>query len=178
VAARLGPALVGFEIQEVATLTSDIGLPLANPDDSRNLYAYLTLPVGDYHATAYYNRLGANWDPFGQWSAFSGSATQDIGGELRGPLTRRLDIQLQGGALRGLVDDPMQVDYLKGGLNYTLGQFHLGAGYERFRQLGLQGGVSSAYYLGISRDFGRLGFNATLRSGENSSAVTQISIRF
>lgn len=176
--ALLGPALVGFEVEENDALISDVGMPLADAGNQRNVRAHLSLPIGSYVASAWYNRLGGNWDPFGQWNTFSGGPAEDFGAQFSGSFTSRLGFQFQGGSLRGLVDDPVRVGYMKTSLNYDFGRFHLNAGYERFHQSGVLGGVSSAYYLGLSRSFGRAELNALLRNGDNSSALTQFTIRF
>ena len=189
-AARLGPTLLGFNIQSADQFGMAAGAPWEDPADWLSYRLQLSLPFGRQQLAAYFNREGGLWDRY-NWlgTDLAAGPSRDIGASVAGSLRPGVGYLLQGGTVRP-EDDPLRLSYLRGSVNFAPGNgLTLGAGYERLRQTGRLGSsVSSAYFLNVGRRFGDYTrFDLYFRypgSGNgasdpgSSSALTQITVRF
>ena len=195
VAARLGSARFGFKVDATDALPAGVQLPFEDPADRLGFEAQLSLPLGSYWLSAFYERETALADRYGLGNPyFQLGAAEGLGGAVSGSFSDRLAFRLETAQFQSL-DDLQRLIYLKGGLRYALGsRYSLDLGYERSRQFGLPGSVrdSIAYTMGVGRSFGR---NASLNllyriygvagdtngAGDpdrDSSAVTQLTVKF
>ncbi len=183
-AAALGPAILGVQIQPPDRLGVLDSLPLRDRDLGQAYQAQISLPVGSYLLSAYYNRQGAAWDRYGlsPFTALNLGPSETVGAQVSGTLfSPRLGFSLHSGSTRTLQADPSRFFSLGGGVTYDLGRgYNLGLGYQVTRQLGLVGGPADAgLFMGFGRSFGRNArFDAIYRGGENGSTITQVTVKF
>ncbi|MGV3722070.1 MAG: S-layer homology domain-containing protein [Actinomycetota bacterium] len=192
IAAQVGNARIGFKVDN----SNGARLPLENPADRLGFEAQLSLPLGSYWLSAFYERETALADRYGLGNPyFQFGAATGLGGAVSGNLSDRLNFRLETASFQSM-DDLQRLIYLKGGLRYAIGsRYSLDLGYERSRQFGLPGSMRDgiAYTMGVGRSFGR---NASLNllyriygaeadgSGSagnrerDSSAVTQLTVKF
>lgn len=195
-AASSGPVLVGFGVEGPDPLSSAGDLPLENPWDALSYQGELNLGLSKYNLRAFYGKQADLWDrfnlagPYGQLGASTA-----VGGGLSGPLSDRLEFELEAATLTSAADaDALaRAQYIKGGLAYNVGRYTLDLGYERGR-LGLAGAASnfSVWSMGVGRNFGKnarldlryrvvqpvRGASDTSGTEGSSSAITQISVKF
>lgn len=192
VAAQVGSARLGLKVDD----SSGARLPLENPADRLGFEAQLSLPLGSYWLSAFYERETALADRYGLGNPYFqfGGAT-GLGGAVSGNLSNRLNFRLETASFQSM-DDLQRLIYLKGGLRYAIGsRYSLDLGYERSRQFGLPGSMRDgiAYTMGVGRSFGRNtslnllyriygteadGSGSTGNRERDSSAVTQLTVKF
>jgi len=192
VATRVGPARIGFKVDNAAGQR----LKLDDPADRLGFEAQLSLPLGSYWLSAFYERETALADRYGLGNPYMqlGAAT-GLGGAVSGSLSDRLNFRLETASFQSL-DDLQRLIYLKGGLHYAIGnRYSLDLGYERSRQFGLPGSMRDgiAYTMGVGRSFGHnaslnllyrvygtddAGTGTTGNRERDSSAVTQLTVKF
>lgn len=194
-AARLGGARIGLKVDGPDPLSSVPNLPLEDPSDSLGLQAQLSLPLGSYWLSAFYGRETALADRYGLGNPyFNLGAASGLGGAVSGNFSDRLAFRLETARYQSLADDLQRMIYLKGGLRYALGNgYSVDLGYERSRQFGLPGSIREgiAYTMGVGRNFGRntsfrllyrvygeADGGTTGKSESDSSAVTQLTVKF
>jgi hypothetical protein len=191
-AARVGSAQLGLKVDD----SNGDRLPLENPADRLGFEAQLSLPLGSYWLSAFYERETALADRYGLGNPYFqfGGAT-GLGGAVSGNLSDRLNFRLETASFQSM-DDLQRLIYLKGGLRYAIGsRYSLDLGYERSRQFGLPGSMRDgiAYTMGVGRSFGRNtslnllyriygteadGSGSTGNRERDSSAVTQLTVKF
>jgi hypothetical protein len=194
--ASAGPLVAELHVTRPSWLdTTPEPLPFENPSDALGYRAQLNLPLGRSLLTAFYDREGPLADRYLLHNPyFETGRLEGVGGSFTGQISRFLVFQLQAAQLRGQDDDLAEYLYLRGDLDYEFaGGFILGVGLER-TWMGGPGDVQdfSAYIAKIGRRFGK---NARIellyryyqpgkglvdagRDLGNSSAITQISVRF
>lgn len=195
---HFGPASVGVHLNQPDPLVTMPRLPLQGANPGLGFGAQLDLSMGSYLLSAFYNREGALADRFRLWNPyFPMGPLEGAGGSLSGPLSRTLGFQLETATFSSLETDPTQLLYFKGGVQYALNsRLKLLLGYEWMRKLGTAGDAAdgAAYLFGLGQSIGsNIHLNLLFRSqapthgsgvagaaGEapNSSAITQISVRF
>lgn len=198
--ANLGPALVGIRADRPDTLTAGGKVPFTDPADLLDWDAQLNVPLGDFSVTAYYDRRGVLSDPFGLDNRYAALGRfEGVGGLIKGPfLFDRLRFTMGTARLQSLDHELLRGSYFNAGLRYQLGGgLTVGFGFEQIRATGL--GITQdgrALSLDIAKQFGNdgvylglllktyftpgtgLGELAGTRDFTNSSAITQISVKF
>jgi hypothetical protein len=182
-AASLGPAILGLEIQPPDPLSYDARTPLQDPTAGMRFRAQLGMPVGSYLVSAFYTRDGGPLDRYAINSPLLAGfgPSETVGAQFSGTLFNpRLGFMLQGGSVSSLHDDLGRVLSLAGGFSYDLGSgFNVDLGYRMIRQLGLSGMADAGLVMGLGRRLGRnTRFDAIYRGGDNASTVTQITVKF
>jgi hypothetical protein len=186
-----GLAVAYVEADPPSILERTTWLPLEDPASRFSIRTGLARPVGRALISAFYNREGGLSDRFGRSTPYLSGPTESVGGEISGTVSG-VRVHLQGGGIR-VQDGNLGGLFVGGGFNYRLGGgFSIGGDYQR-TLLTRQGGVLSAYTLGLAKSFGanaRLGMflryfdtgsvNSNGGSGDfgGSSAITQLSVRF
>lgn len=197
IAARVGSARIGLNIDRPSSLNTVSGLPLEDPADSLSYQAQLSLPLGSYWLSAFYGRESAATDSYHLGNPyFQFGSAEGLGGALSGRLSDRLAFRLETARYQSLDDDLQRMIYLKGGLRYAVGSgFSVNLGVERSRQFGLPGSIREGigYTFGVGRSFGRNtnlsllyrtygadGSGAASSGGreQDSSAITQLTVKF
>jgi len=197
IAARVGSARIGFNIDRPDALTTMSGLPLEDPSDSLSYQAQLSLPLGSYWLSAFYGRESAATDAYHLGNPyFQLGSAEGLGGALSGHLSDRLAFRVETARYQSLDDDLQRMIYLKGGLRYAVGSgFSVNLGVERSRQFGLPGSIREGigYTFGVGRSFGRntnlsllyrtygvdgSGAASTGGHDQDSSAITQLTVKF
>lgn len=193
---NVGPARFGFGAQRPDHLdTIPGGLRLEDPAAGLRYRAQLSLPLGQYLLSAFYDRDNGRSDRFGFWDPIFARPYEGIGGALRGSLSSRLDFDLETASLRAQ-DDLDRLFYIRGGLNYDLGRGY-GLGFDIGRSYGsglMTGDLRGTYYvLSMKRSLGRnTQFNFLYRyfladpgfgmsgsgSSSDSGALGQVTVRF
>jgi hypothetical protein len=193
--ASAGPLIAQLQVSQPDRLdTTPERLPFEDPADALGYRAQLSLPLGRTLLSAFYNREGPLSDRYMLHNPyFSTGPLEGVGGSFTGSLSRFL-VQLQAAQLRSQDDDLAEYLYLRGDLDYQLGSgFVLGVGLER-TWMGGPGDVQdfSTYIARVGRQFGKnariellyryyqpgRGLMDAGRDLGNSSALTQISVRF
>jgi hypothetical protein len=197
IAARLGSARFGFNVDRPDSLVTMSGLPLEDPADSLSYQAQLSLPLGSYWLSAFYGRDSAASDSYRLGNPFfQFGASEGLGGALSGQFSDRLAFRVETARYQSLDDDLQRMIYLKGGLRYAVGSgFSVNLGVERSRQFGLPGSIREGigYTFGVGRSFGRNtnlsllyrtfgadGSGAANSGGrdQDTSAITQLTVKF
>lgn len=197
IAARLGSARIGFNVDRPDSLLSSTNLPLEDPADSLSYQAQLSLPLGSYWLSAFYGRDSSASDSYRLGNPyFQFGASEGLGGALSGQFSNRLAFRVETARYQSLDDDLQRMIYLKGGLRYAVGSgFSVNLGVERSRQFGLPGSIREGigYTFGVGRSFGRNtnlsllyrsfgvdGSGAANSGGrdQDTSAITQLTVKF
>jgi hypothetical protein len=196
VTANLGAFRLGLSASGPDRLdTLPGGLRLDNPAAGLRYRANLSLPLGQYLLSAFYNRDNGRSDRFGFWDPIYSRPYQGIGGALSGSLTGRLDFELAAESLRA-ENDPNRLFRVQGGLSLDLGGGY-GLGLDVGRSYGsslLGSDLTGTYYsLSMRRSLGRNAqFNFLYRyfladpgfgmgaggRGSDSGALGQVTVRF
>lgn len=192
-AVRLGSAQLSVQLQRPNSLHTVDHLPLENPADALSFGSELSSAFGKYLLTAFYSRESGLADPFSLWNPYvPATGLKAVGGSFSGPISDSLGFQLETATFSSLGEDPSRMVYLRGGVDYRLtGRLRLLLGYEWLRGIGASDGIGgSAYVVGFRQALGQNAgldflyrrYNSGLGGGPgdlgNSSAITQISIRF
>lgn len=194
--ANVGDLRFGFEAAGPDRLdTIPGGLRLDNPAAGLRYRANLSLPLGRYLLSAFYNRENGRSDRFGFWDPIFTRPYQGVGGALSGSLSSRVDFELAAESLRA-ENDLNRMVRLQGGLNFDLGGgYGLGLDIGRTYGSGLLGSdFRGTYYaLSMKRRLGRNAqFNFLYRyfladpgfglggggRSSDSGALGQVTVRF